>query len=1481
VNRSFAGDAYRATPDSSGRRPLAGFAVFTVLLIAVGLYSSWAHAAPVHPFLEANSLDGSTTPGGEFDKACGVAVDDEGDVYVASAGNSAIDVFDPSGAYLTSISGADLCGLAVDSKGNVYAVNTATGNVAVFAPTGGTYPPTAGQTYGAAVTIDSSGDANAVAVNPADDHVFVNQGTRIVEYDTPANGSAVLASAIGEGVLSTGFGVDVYGATGNVYASDESGEVYVFNPAGDEVLSTIDGSESPAGAFGALPKANIAVDQSNGHVLVGDIAGSGAVYEFEASGPYLSAIEHEFQDAVPSDVAVDPSEGPTADRVYVTSGAGPGAQAYAFAPLPVPTHPRLPGLDPNPVETKAKKFQNPCGVVVDKFGNLYVANNGTQAIDIFRPEGKGLKYVTSISDKSACGLAVDSQGNLFVAHPTAIEPANTVTMFKPNAFPFVGVPTYSEPKVIDTGAENSGHGIAVDPANDHLFVAHRNAIFEYDPIDSGSTPLRENVGAGSLTETAGIDVYGKTGYVYAVTGPNVRVIDPVTNKVVVTIDGVNAVSKKPDGGFGGSLGRSQVAVDQADGHVYLSAQEGDVYEFESTGAYVSRFNRVGGAGPFTEIAVDNSGGPNARNVWVASGIGGPASVHAYKGPAQYGSPPEVVATAPSGADGTGATLEGTVDPGGVVLSDCRFEYVDDAAFQATGFATATDALCLPGLEEIGDGDDPVAVHADISGLTPATRYHFRLTAANSFGADSSAVRMFGPPAATTTGPGEVLFKEASLEGDVDPSGLQTTYFFKYGTTEAYGSTTAAFAIDGEAPTPVSADVFDLQPNTTYHFRLVASNSIASVEGSDETFTTLSEVPVPSCPNVAFRTGPSAKLPDCRAYELVSPPDAGGRNLGDLRDGLNMFPAPMSTPDGEGLLLYTEGALPGTNGNGVKDGYEFTRGASGWSGRIIGPDGTQAVSPAAGGITPEHDYGFWTSGSVGGSLEVEGISASYLRLPDGDFELIGLGSSGTDPKALGHWISSGGGHVIFSSTVQLTPDAPPAGTTAVYERSAGGQAQLVSLKPGNVTPGAGEDATYLGASADGSSVAFQIGSVLYLRRGGQTVAVSSANFTFAGLSADGTKLFYVVRPALDPPFFSQPTKVQRGEIFVYDSGAESSAAVGSGGESVVVNVPPDGSHLYFSSRQQLDGGKGTPGEENLYAWDGGTVRFIGTLDSEDIESSGSDQSSQRLGIWVRTIAPPQVAQRLGPAADPSRATPDGSAFVFESFASLTSYDSEGVAQVYRYDTATDALACVSCPFGKAASSAATLQSNFGGNDSNAPVDFRTVIPNIAEDGSAVFFQTAEDLVPQDQNSALDVYEWRAGKVALISPGQGAAPSYLYAISPDGDDVFVATSVTLVPQDLDEGARSIYDARVNGGFAAPPVQLPCQGEECRTGLNAPPALPGPASTGLQDSGNVRPAKPKKCPKGKRAVKRKGKVACVKKSKKQRHAKRQARGGKGGSR
>jgi hypothetical protein len=144
--------------------------------------------------------------------------------------------------------------------------------------------------------------------------------------------------------------------------------------------------------------------------------------------------------------------------------------------------------------------------------------------------------------------------------------------------------------------------------------------------------------------------------------------------------------------------------------------------------------------------------------------------------------------------------------------------------------------------------------------------------------------------------------------------------------------------------------------------------------------------------------------------------------------------------------------------------------------------------------------------------------------------------------------------------------------------------------------------------------------------------------------------------------------------------------------------------------------------------------------------------------------------------------------------------------------------------------------------------------LSDDGR-VFFDSSDALVPGDVNGKEDVYEWevdglgqnvyeyRGGQVYLISTGKSYRNSYLIGSSENGSDVFFTTAEQLVPQDTDT-QRDVWDARVDGGFPAPaPPATVCEGEACQGPAAAPPVFGAPASASISGPGNLTPTPPAK--------------------------------------
>ena len=99
-----------------------------------------------------------------------------------------------------------------------------------------------------------------------------------------------------------------------------------------------------------------------------------------------------------------------------------------------------------------------------------------------------------------------------------------------------------------------------------------------------------------------------------------------------------------------------------------------------------------------------------------------------------------------------------------------------------------------------------------------------------------------PPVVAAADPTAVTTTSATLNGTVDAGGVETLARFEYGPTTAYGAQTEAQFVADAVVKPVIAALTNLQPSTTYHFRLVAAGGGGSAQSADRTFTTAA-VPV--------------------------------------------------------------------------------------------------------------------------------------------------------------------------------------------------------------------------------------------------------------------------------------------------------------------------------------------------------------------------------------------------------------------------------------------------------------------------------------------------------------------------------------------------------------------------------------------------------------------------------------------------------------
>src|SRR5262249_61085938 len=131
-----------------------------------------------------------------------------------------------------------------------------------------------------------------------------------------------------------------------------------------------------------------------------------------------------------------------------------------------------------------------------------------------------------------------------------------------------------------------------------------------------------------------------------------------------------------------------------------------------------------------------------------------------------------------------------------------FTSVPDPAFQATGYTTAASVNSSP--FDVVPGFTPQSVSADISGLTPATTYHFRVVATSADGTVNGGDQMFttliaGPPSVLSESASGISDTAATLSTSINPLGLDTTCQFQYVTDASFQATGYASA----TPVPCS------------------------------------------------------------------------------------------------------------------------------------------------------------------------------------------------------------------------------------------------------------------------------------------------------------------------------------------------------------------------------------------------------------------------------------------------------------------------------------------------------------------------------------------------------------------------------------------------------------------------------------------------------------------------------------------------------
>ncbi len=1168
--------------------------------------------------------------------------------------------------------------------------------------------------------------------------------------------------------------------------------------------------------------------------------------------PASAATSHEFTAAFagsgtnalsgPADVAVDNSAGPSRRYVYVTDPGHHRIEKFnekgefilmfgkevnetavensgsTEAEKNICTAASLDTCKAGTSSSTPGAFEAPTFIAVDNSsGNVYVGDTGDNLVSKFDEEGNliatwgvagQLEGSPTEPFGPLAGIAVDHLGNLFVYGTD-----QRMFRFGSSGLFLTSFSTPTERGGAGPPFEVSQNGIAVDSEDDLYKV----------PIPEVVTKLSE---AGNFLEkqachTNGIETCHLDGEANA-TG---LAVDPATDDLYVD-QGGTSISH-----FEASCPSEGCAPADTFGTPHLNDARGLSIDAASEVVYVADTgeNQVAVFSPFVLPTID--------------------------------------LREPTSVEPTSVTLNGHIDPGtgtGTEVTNCRFEYGYDTSYglgsvpcmPATSFTTATD------------------VSASLPGLVQGTRYHYRLVAENTRGEKLHSADAVVSPAqeptiedVTST---DVTATAATLSAKINPNGRETTYQFEYGTTTDYGESSPRTSITENLSTSHSIEFHleGLQSDLTYHFHLVAQNSEGTNASEDQSF---GFYPSP-CPNELLRqqTG-SGSLPDCRAYELVSPAYAGDVILypadGPSSDQAT-DPSRLAFTGGFGLIPNT-----GEPDNSRGDLYVATRTDEGWVTKYIGLPSTETLlmgGPPWATSNAMAYAGFWQIGVLANSSmsKIVDWNDGYDSTESGQTGAPGSSNApyvwnSTTGKPIDRWptdlVSVPGGeefegesaasadlsHYVFSSNDVFAPggvqSAPGVFGGDVYDDNTVADEIAIASRTTEGTPIVGAEP--LQVSSEGTRILMSVGGglcmgrlqrvplcgagQLYMRIGDAvTYEIAPGHVVdYLGTTADGSKVYFTSAEELiegeetdsNTELYMWSAKAaEEGKqpltlISRPNAGADSTDTCNAAWTEKCDAVPVDP----YSGAEAPAGLGGNGRSDSYIASESGDIYFYSPakLDGQKGIAGGENLYLYRSGqvTFVTTLLHGFECVRVGPVAVECG---NGPVTRMEVSADGDHMAFITTSQLTGYDNAGYAEMYSFTP----ATGRLICDSCIPDGEPPTHNVYGSQNGLFMTNAGRTFFSTEDALVPQDTNKATDVYEFVDGRPRLITTGTGGAPfpegvigeqtrPGLIGVSANGTDVYFATTDVLVGQDLNGQVIKIYDARTDGGFPFVPPPPPC--------------------------------------------------------------------------
>jgi hypothetical protein len=672
--------------------------------------------------------------------------------------------------------------------------------------------------------------------------------------------------------------------------------------------------------------------------------------------------------------------------------------------------------------------------------------------------------------------------------------------------------------------------------------------------------------------------------------------------------------------------------------------------------------------------------------------------------------------------------------------------------------------------------------------------------------------------------------------------------------------------------------------------VLAENEWGSTSSEDTTFN----YTPPSCPNGHVRQESGASyLPDCRAYELVSPTSSGSVLLYPgshvFEEGStyeNPYAKGIDYPLNQGYATTPSrftfyGGLstpPGLHAPvGRTDMYMTTRTNDGWVVSVPGLQEAEAFETGRKQCSEAMNMCIDHTESNFGGFHYE--SAPYLftaagekkgRLPT-NLALIPNGNTFAGEQT----ISGDFNHFVFSSNstnagsfgegaevpaAVFAPGGLSSGLGSAYDNNIRNhEIQVISLLPdGKPLPLEAsrelneKGIDFRGVSPDGSHILMETPagegmSHLFMRVNDVVTypIAPGAAVEPIGMTRDGRKVFFTTADQI-PGTGDTDTSIDLymwqegpngGEYTLLSQGdghGNTDECNDSWGPSKCGVTPLRTEQAHPNENTAVD----MKGMDDLFAEESGDIYFYSP---EVLDRSHPGVKNER-NLYVYRNGSVELVATLEPGTEVTRMqiSPTGDHAALRTSSRLTSYESDGYQEIYTFNPETDVIRCASCDPGGSPPTA-NAEASWNGR--------------FMADNGRTFFATQDSLEPRDQDGhIMDVYEYVEGRPQLITSGQASrdftggsevislfsssAYTGLEAVSHNGVDVYFSTFETLVKRDHNGEYVKFYDARTNGGFPEEPEPLPCAAaDECHNAGSSPPGPPAINSSGnLGGSGNV---------------------------------------------